>query len=32
MTLVTNTLGHDLDPDPTLASSWSPSLGDLEVF
>ncbi len=32
MTLVTNTLGHDVVPDPLRLSSWGLSLGDLEVF
>ena len=32
MTLVVNTLGHDLEPDPRDLRSWSLSLGDLEVF
>ena len=32
MTLVANPLGHALEPDPLLRSSWAPSLGDLEVF
>ncbi len=32
MTLVVNTLGHDLDPDPLDMASWALSLGDLEVF
>jgi GNAT superfamily N-acetyltransferase len=32
MTLVVNTLGHHLDPDPLDMASWALSLGDLEVF
>jgi GNAT superfamily N-acetyltransferase len=32
MTLVVNTLGHDLSPDPRDLRAWSLSLGDLEVF
>jgi GNAT superfamily N-acetyltransferase len=32
LTLVVNTLGHDLEPDPRDLRSWSLSLGDLEVF
>ena len=32
MTLVVNTLGHVLDPDPLDLASWALSLGDLEVF
>jgi GNAT superfamily N-acetyltransferase len=32
MTLVANPLAPDLEPDPTLLSSWALSLGDLEVF
>jgi hypothetical protein len=32
MTLVVNTLGHVLDPDPLDMASWALSLGDLEVF
>jgi hypothetical protein len=32
MTLVVNTLGHDLEPSPLDPASWALSLGDLEVF
>ncbi len=32
MTLVVNTLGHELTPDPLDLRSWALSLGDLEVF
>ena len=32
MTLVVNTLGHRLDPDPLDLRSWAVSVGDLEVF
>jgi GNAT superfamily N-acetyltransferase len=32
MTLVANTLGHELRPDPASLSAWSLSVGDIEVF
>jgi hypothetical protein len=32
VTLVVNTFGHRLDPDPLVMSSWALSAGDLEVF
>jgi hypothetical protein len=32
MTFVVNPLRTDLDPDPTLLSSWALSTGDVEVF
>ena len=32
LTLVANTLGHDLRPDPLALSAWALSAGDLEVF
>jgi GNAT superfamily N-acetyltransferase len=32
ITLVTNTLGRVLEPDPLAMSSWALTLGDLEVF
>jgi GNAT superfamily N-acetyltransferase len=32
MTLVVNTLGHDLAPDPLDLRAWALSIGDLEVF
>lgn len=32
LTLVANPLGHETDPDPLDLSSWSLSVGDVEVF